>query len=250
MVRVTIVQLEVSDKPEKSMEHAINNIIKACTAESEIICLPEQWYPSEILNIEEELSAIIDISSDQGICIIPGAFIERVNDERYISTPVIDNGKIIGKQYKIHPFATEKDKVKAGNKLHIFNYKGIKFGIAICHDIVFPEISRALTLKGSDIIFYPSKIHNEGIEPWHIYAQARALENRVVTIAPNVCNDIYGGRSIIVDIMYDKFVDIAKPDLVQASAYEQILVSDIDTEKIREIREIRLRELRDDYSSL
>jgi predicted amidohydrolase len=248
MVRVTIVQLEIYDKPEKSMEHAIDKIIKACTAESEIICLPEQWYPSDISNIEE-LSAIIDISADQGICIIPGAFIEKSNDW-YISSPVIVDGKIIGKQYKIHPFATEKERVKAGNKLDIFEYKEVRFGIAICHDIVFPEISRALTLKGADMIFYPSKIHNEGIEPWHIYAQARALENRVVAIAPNVCNDIYGGKSIVVDIAYDEMIDIAKPDIVKASSYEQILVSDIDIEKIRKIRDIRLKELRDDYSSL
>lgn len=248
MVRVTIVQLEIYDKPEKSMEHAIDKIIKACTAESEIICLPEQWYPSDILNIEE-LSAIIDISADQGICIIPGAFIERVGYEWYISSPVIVDGEIIGKQYKIHPFATE-ERVNAGNKLNIFEYKGIRFGIAICHDIVFPEISRSLTLKGADMIFYPSKIHNEGIEPWHIYTQARALENRVVAIAPNVCNNIYGGKSIVVDIAYDEIIDIAKPDTVQASSYEQILVSDIDIEKIRKIREIRLKELRDDYSSL
>lgn len=249
MVRITIVQLKMYDKPEKSMERAIENIIKSCTAKSEIICLPEQWYPSDIYDIEE-LSAIIDISSDQEVCIIPGAFIENIEEEWYISSPVIDNGKIIGEQYKIHPFAAEKERVKAGNKLNIFEYKSIRFGIAICHDIVFPEISRALTLKGADIIFYPSKIYDEGIDPWHIYVQARALENRVVTIAPNVCNGIFGGRSIVTDIAYDEVTDIAKPDVVQTSSYEQILVSDIDIEKIRKIREKRLEELRSDYSSL
>ena len=49
---------------------------------------------------------------------------------------------------------------------------------------------------------------------------------------------------------YDEMIDIAKPDIVQASSYEQILVSDIDVGKIRKIREIRLKELRNDYSAL
>ena len=250
MVRVTIVQLKLQDKVEKALEHAIDKVISACTAESEIICLPEQWYPASINSFEEELSAIIDISSDQQVCIIPGAFIELIDGSYYISTPVIINGKIIGRQFKLHPFAHEKAKVRSGDKLNVFEYKEVKFGIAICHDIVFPEISRALTLKGSDIIFYPSKIYEDGIIPWHIYAQARALENRIVAVAPNVCNSEFGGRSIIVDLAYDESLDIAKPDMVQASADEQILVSDIDVDKIRSIRYARLKELREDYSSL
>ena len=40
-------------------------------------------------------------------------------------------------------------------------------------------ISRALARKGADIVFFPSKISKKGIEPWHMYVQVRALENRI-----------------------------------------------------------------------
>ncbi len=248
-MRVAIVQLELHDTPEKAIEHAIDQINKASMAESDIICLPEKWYPDAITDIEKELSAIIDISKDT--CIIAGALVEKVEGAWYISSPVIEDEKIIGRQFKIHPFMSERDMVRNGNKLYTFDYKGTKFGIAICHDIVFPEISRRLTLKGVDMIFYPSRIHDEGIEPWHVYLQARALENRIVAVAPNLCNNRFGGRSMIVDISYNEVLDIAKPIIVEASANnEQILIGDIDVENIRKVRRVRLDELRDDYYSL
>lgn len=246
-----MVQLELHKDKDKAIQHAIDKIDNACVAGSEIICLPEQWYPTHITNMEDELSFILNISKERNVCIIAGAFIERIDDSWYISTPVIQDGRIIGKQFKIHPFINEREFIKSGNKLNIFEYHNIRFGIAICHDIVFPEISRALTLKGADIIFYPSKIRREGIEPWHIYVKARALENRVIAVAPNVFSEIFGGRSIIVDISYIEELNIAKVDYVEAaSSSEQILVSDLDIEKVRRIREIRLNELREDYSLL
>ena len=40
----------------------------------------------------------------------------------------------------------------------------------------------------------------EGIEPWQMYVQVRALENRVPILAANVENRRFGGNSIIVDL--------------------------------------------------
>ncbi len=243
MRRVAAIQLKIYNETESILE----KIILACSAKSEIVCLPECWYSVTINDMENELNKIIDISNKYDVCIIAGAFIENVKNELYISAPVIFDGKIVGKQYKIYPYSKENKSIKRGNKLNVFEYKGIRFGIAICHDIVFPEISRILAKKGADMIFYPSKIRNEGIEPWLIYLNARALENRIVAIAPNIYGDLFGGKSTIVDIVYNKEYDIAKTEVTQATSQEQILVSDIDIDRIRVIREERLNELRDDY---
>ena len=97
-----------------------------------------------------------------------------------ISSPVIANdGMIAGRQLKIHPFGPQRKVVKAGTKVEIFESGNFKFGIGICCDIVFPEVTRALVKKGADILFFPSKIRYEGIKPWHMYVQVRALENRI-----------------------------------------------------------------------
>jgi omega-amidase len=134
---------------------------------------------------------------------------------------------------KIHPFGPQRKVVKAGTKLRVFNCRNFKFGIGICYDIVFPEIARALVRKGADILFFPSKIRYEGIKPWHMYIQVRALENRIRIAAPNVCginnnnNNKYKGKSIFVDFDYDNKTDIAIPKLRNGSSVnEQILIID------------------------
>jgi omega-amidase len=78
--------------------------------------------------------------------------------------------------------------VKAGTKAELFESGNFKFGIGICYDIVFPEVARALVKKGADILFFPSKIRYEGIKPWNMYVQVRALESRILIAAPNICD--------------------------------------------------------------
>ena len=85
------------------------------------------------------------------------------------------------------------------------------------------------------MLFFPSKIRNEGIKPWHMYLQVRALENRIPIAAPNVwCKNNYKGKSILVDFNYDNKTDIALPKLrFGSSANEQILTMDIDLKLVR-----------------
>ena len=49
-------------------------------------------------------------------------------------------------------------------------------------------------------LFPPSRIVRRGIEPWQMYVQVRALENRVPILAANIENHRFGGNSIIVDL--------------------------------------------------
>ena len=193
------------------------------------------------------------VAKEYNMTVIPGAFIERSKktDSKdgllQISCPVITNeGTISGSQLKIHPFGPQRKAIRAGNKLQVFESSNIKFGIGICYDIVFPDISRALVKKGAEIIFFPSKIRHEGIKPWHMYVQVRALENRVPIAAPNVCdvNKMYNGKSILVDFNYDSKTDIAFPKLrIGPSVNEHILMMDIDLKYATRLRKKRFENL-------
>jgi predicted amidohydrolase len=139
--------------------------------------------------------AILDVAKQKTVFIIPGAFLERIDDEIYVSCPIISKkGKLIGRQLKIHPFGLQRKDVKPGIKAEVFNLGKFKLGVVICYDAVFPEVSRVLATKGADVLFFPSKIKTEGVGPWHIYLQARALENRIPVVAPNVCTGRFGGK--------------------------------------------------------
>lgn len=252
MVRVALLQLKMEENTGKLMDHTLKLLSNAEAAEADIVCLPEQWYPKNIDNFEKEFKSITDAAKEHSTMIIAGAFLEKIKNDTYISCPVIDaKGTIIGRQFKIHPFGEERDKVKNGNKVEVFTAGKYKFGIAICHDVVFPEVARAIARKDADLIFFPSRIREEGIEPWHLYVQVRALENRMPVAAPNVCEKGYGGKSIIVDLEYDENTNIAIPKQALASVNQQILVMDIDIEKARKIRKIREEDFKSDiYKTL
>ncbi|MGH9923374.1 MAG: carbon-nitrogen hydrolase family protein [Nitrososphaerales archaeon] len=252
MVRVALLQLQLQKNPAHAMEHVVKLLKTAGAAGSNIVCLPEQWFPKPITYFEKEFGQIIDTAKEHKMIIIAGAFLERVSDNMHISCPVIaGDGKILGRQLKIHPYGDEKKAVKAGNKVEIFDSGTFKFGIGVCHDVVFPEVSRALARKGADMLFFPSRIRNEGIEPWQMYVQVRALENRVPAAAPNACSKAYGGKSLVVDFDYDKKTNIATPKQALASVNEQILMMDVDLERARKIRKLRFEDVKTDlYSSL
>mgnify|MGYP003289759148 CR=1 FL=1 len=253
MLRIALVQLQLQNNKTKAIEHTLKLLNKAGSSDSDIVCLPELWYTKTVTNFETEFDKIIDIAKEYNMAIIPGAFRERRNNNSnnrnfalQISTPVIANdGVIAGRQLKIHPFGQQHKVVKAGTKVELFESVNFRFGIGICYDIVFPEVARALLKKGADILFFPSKIRNEGIKPWHMYVQVRALENRIPIAAPNVCDDrssygIYRGKSIFVDFDYDYKTDIAVPKItVGSSVNNQILIVNVDLNHSRKLRKKR-----------
>jgi predicted amidohydrolase len=255
--RVALAQISLQNNQEKAIKHSLKLLNRIGSSDSDIVCLPELWYSKILTNFETQFVKIIDVAKEYNMTVIPGAFIERSkkNDNRssllQISSPVITNeGTVLGSQLKIHPFDPQRKVIKAGKKVQVFESSNIKFGIGICYDIVFPEISRALVKKGADILFFPSKIRHEGIKPWHMYVQVRALENRIPIAAPNVCdiNNIYKGKSILVDFNYDNKTDIAIPRLrVGSSVNEQILIMDINLNYAKKLRKKRFEELRNDF---
>jgi omega-amidase len=73
-----------------------------------------------------------------------------------------------------------------------------------------------------------------------LYLQVRALENRIPVVASNVCGGLFGGRSIIVDLKYDKSTDIATPRIRTVAALrEQTIIVEIDLERARRMRHRR-----------
>ena len=254
IIRAALIQIDLQKTKAEAIEHILKMLKKASSSDSDIVCLPELWYSKPIANFEEEFERIIYAAEENNMTIVPGAFLEKIDNNLHVSCPVIaDNGRILGRQFKLHPFGAQKKAVKAGVKAELFESGKFRFGIGICYDIVFPEVARALVRKGADMLFFPSRIRYEGIKPWHMYVQVRALENRVPIAAPNVCgnNILYKGRSIFVDFDYDNKTDIASPKIVMGSPVrEQILVLDIDLNSVRRIHRKRFQDFRNYYDSL
>ncbi len=82
-------------------------------------------------------------------------------------------------------------------------------GICICHEGVYPEITRGLAMNGAEIIIRPTLIEPAVMNGmWELQNRAHAMFNQCYVVAPNLGPDIqedggvvdlFGGQSMIVN---------------------------------------------------
>ncbi|MEW6169819.1 MAG: nitrilase-related carbon-nitrogen hydrolase, partial [Pseudomonadota bacterium] len=80
-----------------------------------------------------------------------------------------------------------------------------RLGLSVCYDLRFPELYRALTAAGAEVLCVPSAFtERTGAAHWDILLRARAIENLCHVLASNQCGTHAGnrrtwGHSCIVD---------------------------------------------------
>lgn len=154
-------------------------------------------------------------------------FSEREGDELYNSAILMNKKGVIGTYRKLHLFMNEKNIFEKGNlALPVFMLDGVKIGMLVCFDWMFPEVWRKLALQGVDLILHPSNL----VLP---YAQSvipsYALVNRIFIATANrfgMEKELsFTGQSVIVNPKGEV--------LAKAGKLEEILFADIDPELAR-----------------
>ena len=71
------------------------------------------------------------------------------------------------------------------NEFPVFDTVHGKVGLGMCSEVYMPEVSRALALRGAEIIFLPAGLSGGGNlwETWHTLLQARAIENLALVVS-------------------------------------------------------------------
>jgi predicted amidohydrolase len=132
----------------------------------------------------------------------------------------------------------EKFYFTPGGDLPVFDVDGVKVGIQICNDRLYPEGSRVLALRGAEIIFMPIAYsvysdpeHRNSI--WELALRSRAFENGVYVVAANRVGREgvrqHLGRSMIVDPRGTKIAEASNET-------EELLVEEIDLETVSALR--------------
>ncbi|PID78033.1 MAG: amidohydrolase [Deltaproteobacteria bacterium] len=133
-----------------------------------------------------ELSSKFDISFLCGLAEIDG-------DKIFASHLFFNKGKFKGKYRKIQPGPSELEFISAGDNIPLFELKGWIFGIQICFDSHFPEISTFMAKKGADLIIIPHASPRgnqfEKLKSWERHLTARAYDNSLYVAAVNQCGD-------------------------------------------------------------
>lgn len=207
-----------------------SNVDKMCTwiekskkdFDSELILLPETISTGFTPNMPNEdfydllvkaepyhLSPIQKIAKDLKTHIVYPVYEPGDKDSCEIlntSYLIDDNGEILGKYRKTHPFPTERKEgggwTTPGRDTVVVETKLGNIGMIICYDGDFPELSRVCALKGAEIITRPSALLRS-YDVWELTNKARAYDNHVYFMAsncvgPDAGNNFYFGHSMIV----------------------------------------------------
>jgi predicted amidohydrolase len=131
----------------------------------ELVCLPEYFFipPStrsqqDTLALRSEiLSSLEDFSRRlQGI-VAGGSLVEEEGGGLFAACHVFDRGRHIGFYRKMHPTDHERHVgIQPGNQPVVLDIRGLRLGLLICADVLFPDSVHALVPLKPDLIAIPT----------------------------------------------------------------------------------------------
>jgi len=122
------------------------------------------------------------ISSQSGTFLVTG-LLETSKGSLYNSAVLVGPDGPVSIYRKAHLFFEEKKFFEPGKSFGIVEINGVKIGMLVCFDHLFPEAARTLSLMGAQIICHPSNLVLPEIA--QLTTRVRALENRVFWIMAN-----------------------------------------------------------------
>ncbi len=182
--------------------------------------------------------------------VLPISFYERAGNELFNSCAIVDaDGTVLGVYRKSHipdgPGYSEKYYFRPGDTgFRVWDTAVGRIGIGICWDQWFPEVARALTLAGAEVILYPTAIGSEPTEPtwdsaphWQRVMQGHAGANLVPVVAANRVGVEVGSRftlefygsSFIAGPTGDKIVEADRSS-------ETVLTAAFDLDEVASLR--------------
>ena len=220
-MRVTCAQYAIRDgDPDHNLERSLHFIRRAATEGADLVVLPElansgcDVGPRErALDLAEEFPggptalAWREAAKKTDVCVV-GGLLERDGDTLHNSAVLLGSG-VVGRYRKTHLWDREKHLYEPGRDLPVFDTPLGRIGLLICYDAWFPEATRALALRGAQILCIPSNAPDDWVPErqrrgdltmLNVHCIAGANANRIFVAAANRVGDGYLGRSCVVDV--------------------------------------------------
>jgi predicted amidohydrolase len=194
--------------------------------------------PWDMDDARTPLAIVAGAAREHGLYVVCGLS-EAADGRIYNGCAVLDpRGTLVGRYRKSHlaayPLLREDDYVHPGDALATARVGDLRWGLTICYDLRFPEVSRRHALDGCEVVNLCSAWPFPRGGHWRTLARARAIENQVYFIAANRTGTdgsvTFCGSSCIVD-PYGVLVASAAEDR------EEMIVGEIRRETVAAVRE-------------
>jgi len=178
------------------------------------------------------------LASRHQVVILAGAA-EKNEAGRIFASQLVARPEGWGGVYrKLHIAPPEKNIFDPGTHLPIFEAGGIRFGIQLCYDGHFPELSTRMALGGADVIFMPHAsprgTPEEKLSSWMRHLPARAFDNGVFVVA---CNQTgANGAGLTFPGAALAIGPDGRPIATLTGGREDLLVATLDAGLLRSVR--------------
>ncbi len=202
-MRVALCQTNCGEDVAANYEQVFGLLEVAAADGADLAALPEVWprqgSAREIREAAEPVPGprtdrLSELAARRRMWVHGGSVLER-DGERIFNTSVLfdRSGELVATYRKIHLFdadppgavpSRESSVFSAGDQIVTAETEFGRVGLSICYDLRFPELYRALAVRGATILFVPAAFRFEtGVDHWEPLLRARAIEDQAFVVA-------------------------------------------------------------------
>ncbi len=260
MSKVAAIQMASGPNVKANLAEAEKLIKIAVQQEAELIVLPENFAimgmaETDKVKIAEDVGSglLQDYLKEQArkhnIWLVGGTIPIRSSESGKVFAACLlfnPQGELVTRYDKIHLFDvtieasnesyTESETITPGDKIVVVDTPFGRLGLAVCYDLRFPEIFRAMIDLNMEICALPSAFTSlTGRVHWESLLRSRAIENLSYMIAADQGGYHVGGRETHGDSM---IVDPWGQVLNRLPHGTGVVVADIDVAKLEHTRKM------------
>lgn len=249
------IQMRSTKNPLHNRDDAVSMIRDAASRGATYIQTPEI---SNIVNRERAelmasisteaddpmLAAFRDLAKEKRISIHIGSLAvkngDKIANRAFLISP---DGEIAARYDKIHLFDVdlpngetwrESNTFSGGNDAIAVDIDGARLGMAICYDVRFPYLFRALADAGCNLLSAPACFTKQtGEAHWNVLQRARAIENGAFMISAAQGGTHEDGRETFG---HSIIVDPWGAVLAEADDKPGVILAEIDLQKVSDAR--------------
>ena len=260
MSKVAAIQMASGPNVKANLAEAEKLIKIAVQQEAELIVLPENFAimgmaETDKVKIAEDVGSglLQDYLKEQArkhnIWLVGGTIPIRSSESGKVFAACLlfnPQGELVTRYDKIHLFDvtieasnesyTESETITPGDKIVVVDTPFGRLGLAVCYDLRFPELFRAMIDLNMEICALPSAFTSlTGRVHWESLLRSRAIENLSYMIAADQGGYHVGGRETHGDSM---IVDPWGQVLNRLPHGTGVVVADIDVAKLEHTRKM------------
>lgn len=260
MTKIAAIQMASGPNVQANLDEAEKFIKIAVLQGAELVVLPENFAIMGMAETDKvaigevyKEGLIQNFLSEQaakhGIWLVGGTVPIQSRDAKKVYAACLlfnDAGEVVARYDKIHLFDvtlaesgesyTESETIACGDDIVVTETPFGRLGLAICYDLRFPEIFRAMSDSGVDIIALPSSFTSlTGKAHWETLIRARAIENLSYVVAAAQGGYHVNGRETHGDSM---IVDPWGMVLNRLPHGTGVVISEIDVGKLKKTRKL------------